>query len=161
MRQIVKASNNGPEGHFSIGRGTNANPGSAASTPHKQRKNATAGLKTPTSGKRKHVVKAEEDVGGDAEVLVKEEDDGKKPLGDASAGVNQGQVFVLLKTESIDEDAFVGDGSPSKRARRASTLHPGMVNTYNEEDSGTELDSSVSEYLPEESAKVEEEFWMA
>lgn len=166
MRQMVKAANNGADGHFSIGKGAGANPSSATATPRKRGKNATAVPKTPTSGKRKSVSKSDDVFGDDGDVLVKEEGEGtprKETLRPASAGVNQGYADVLLKTEPVDDDyVLMDEESPSKRVRRASVLPPGMVSVYGEEeDSQTELDSEISEYFPEESIKVEEDFWMA
>ncbi|KAB8067702.1 hypothetical protein BDV29DRAFT_185678 [Aspergillus leporis] len=150
MRQIVKTSNSGTEGHFNIGKG---GPSSATSTPRKPRKNAATASKapTPTSGKRKQDAKATEDT----EVAV--EEGAETPMRVASA------AGAVLKEEP-KEDVFMGhDASPSKRVRRASVLHPGMVSNFGEEDSQTELDSSVSEYLPEDSYKMveDEDFWFA
>ncbi|KAB8216087.1 hypothetical protein BDV33DRAFT_194648 [Aspergillus novoparasiticus] len=167
MRQMVKAANNGADGHFSIGKGAGTNPSGATATPRKRGKNATAMPKTPTSGKRKNASKSDDVFGGDVGVLVKEEGEGTpggKPLGPASAGVNQGHTGVSLKIEPLDDDgdAVLMDESPSKRVRRASVLPPGMVSTYGEEEgSQTELDSEISEYFPEEHIKVEEDFLMA
>ncbi|OOO12907.1 hypothetical protein OAory_01006560 [Aspergillus oryzae] len=166
MRQMVKAANNGADGHFSIGKGAGTNPGSATATPCKRGKNATAIPKTPTSAKRKNTSKFDDVFGDDGDVLVKEEGEGtpvKKPLRSASAGVNQGHAGVSLKIEPLDDDdAVLMDESPSKRVRRASVLPPGMVSTYGEEEgSQTELDSEISEYFPEEHIKVEEDFLMA
>ncbi|KAF7588797.1 hypothetical protein BBP40_005228 [Aspergillus hancockii] len=150
MRQLVKAANSGTDGHFSIGRG--AATSSAASTPRKPRKNATATPKTPTSGKRKKTAKAAVDDDVDATAVVKDEREAT-PLGPAFGG-------VALKKEPREDDVFMGHDSPSKRVRRASSLHPGMVSNFGE-DSQTELDSSVSEYLPEDSYKLveDEEYW--
>ncbi|KAE8419417.1 hypothetical protein BDV36DRAFT_294252 [Aspergillus pseudocaelatus] len=169
MRQMVKAANNGADGHFSIGKGASANPSSATATPRKRGKNATAVPKTPTSGKRKNISKSDDVFGDDRDVHVKEEGEGtprKEPLSPASAGVNRGYAGVPLKTEPADDDddddVLMDEESPSKRVRRASVLPPGMVSTYGEEeDSQTELDSEISEYFPEESNKVEEDFLMA
>ncbi|KAE8140740.1 hypothetical protein BDV38DRAFT_279714 [Aspergillus pseudotamarii] len=159
MRQMVKAANNGADGHFSIGKGPGANPSSAAATPRKRGKNATAVPKTPTSGKRKNAFKSNDVFGDDRDVHVKEEGEGtppKEPLSPASAGVNQGYAGVPLKTEPVDgDDVFMDEESPSKRVRRASVLPPGMVSSYGEEeDSQSELDSEISEYFPEESNKI-------
>ncbi|KAE8356626.1 hypothetical protein BDV28DRAFT_144951 [Aspergillus coremiiformis] len=157
MRQMAKASNNNTEGHFSIGKGTGTSTGNTVSTPRKPRKSATTTPKTPTSGKRKHGAKSDAAIDDDGDALVKEEGEEtprKKPLRPASAGVNQGQAGVSLKAEPSD-DVFMEDGSP-KRVRRASALPPGMVQTYDGDDSQTELDSSVSEYLPEDSLKESE-----
>ncbi|KAK6812018.1 hypothetical protein RU639_012244 [Aspergillus parasiticus] len=165
MRQMVKAANNGADGHFSIGRGAGTNPSSATATPRKRGKNTTAIPRTPTSGKRKNASKSDDIFGGDVDALVKEEGEGTpggKPLRPASAGVNQDHAAVSLKIEPLDDDTVLMDESPSKRVRRASVLPPGMVSTYGEEEgSQTELDSEISEYFPEEHIKVEEDFMMA
>ncbi|KAE8324279.1 hypothetical protein BDV39DRAFT_207954 [Aspergillus sergii] len=165
MRQMVKAANNGADGHFSIGKGAGTNPSSATATPRKRGKNATAIPRTPTSGKRKNAFKSDDIFGGDVDVLVKEEGEGTpggKPPRPASAGVNQGHTGVSHKIEPLDDDdAVLMDESLSKRVRRASVLPPGMVSTYGEEEgSQTELDSEISEYFPEEHIKVEEDFLM-
>ncbi|OGM45709.1 hypothetical protein ABOM_005405 [Aspergillus bombycis] len=162
MRQMVKAANNGTDGHFSIGRGAGTSPSSAAATPRKRGKNAMAIPKTPTSGKRKNALKSE-NFGDDVDVFVKQEGEatpGTEALRPASAGINQGHIDV--KTEPVDDnDVFIDDESPLKRVRRASALPPGMVSTYGEEDSQSEMDSEISEYFPEGSTKVEEDFLMA
>ncbi|KAB8212474.1 hypothetical protein BDV34DRAFT_218847 [Aspergillus parasiticus] len=142
MRQMVKAANNGADGHFSIGRGAGTNPSSATATPRKRGKNTTAIPRTPTSGKRKNASKSDDIFGGDVDALD--------------------HAAVSLKIEPLDDDTVLMDESPSKRVRRASVLPPGMVSTYGEEEgSQTELDSEISEYFPEEHIKVEEDFMMA
>ncbi|EAU35309.1 predicted protein [Aspergillus terreus NIH2624] len=176
MRQIVKASSNGSDGHFSIGKGT-AN--SAASTPRKPRSTSTpkggAGPKTPaSSGKRKRR-NPYDDGDGDSDddrVAVKMEADDldldatpsrKRPLQPAFAGLNLAQgvrVGTTLKLEPRDEEGVFGvEESPSKRVRKASVLPPGMVSYDVDEDEG---ETSASEYQPEVGqGEQEADFMMA
>ncbi|KAE8381073.1 hypothetical protein BDV26DRAFT_289775 [Aspergillus bertholletiae] len=168
MRQIVKTSNNGSEGHFSIGKGAATSPSGAAATPRKRGKNATAIPRTPPSGKRKNASKSDKGLGNGEDVSVKKKGGTpeKQPLWPASADVNQGHAGVRPKAEPVDDDDddvfFMDEESPSKRVRKASTRAPGMVSSYSEEEDGsqTEPDSEISEYLPEESVKMEEEYLM-
>ncbi|KAB8265654.1 hypothetical protein BDV32DRAFT_144175 [Aspergillus pseudonomiae] len=147
MRQMVKAANNGTDGHFSIGRGAGTNPSSATATPRKRGKNAMAVPKTPTSGKCRNGSRSDNAFGDDGDVLVKQEGEvipGTEALRLASAGVKQEHVDVPLKAEPVDDhDVFLDDESPSKRVRRASVLPPGMVSTYGEEDSQSEVDTEI------------------
>ncbi|KAL5365381.1 hypothetical protein BJX96DRAFT_12219 [Aspergillus floccosus] len=176
MRQIVKASSNGTEGHFSIGKGTAK---SVASTPRKPRSTSTpkggAGPKTPaSSGKRKRRNAYDDVDDGDSDddrVAVKMEADDlgldtptkKRPLQPAFAGLNLAQsvrVGTTLKLEPRDDEGglFGVDRSPSKRVRKASVLPPDMVSYDDDEDDMVEEgETSASEYQPEEIGQGEHE----
>ncbi|PYI03797.1 hypothetical protein BO78DRAFT_431850 [Aspergillus sclerotiicarbonarius CBS 121057] len=178
LRQAARDSG-GVEGHFSIGKGIKK--ASPATTPRKPRKAATAA--TPGSGKRKRgAAKKDSDEEESAvstmsptlsspaavepETPTKGKGKGKSvsklPVRPAVAGnssqvravAEQREVFVVdeNKEEKNEEEA----GSPAKRARKPSALHPGMV-TWNDDDEQEEISSSASEYVPEPEVEVKGE----
>ncbi|KAE8152432.1 hypothetical protein BDV25DRAFT_137881 [Aspergillus avenaceus] len=141
MRQLVKASNSSFDGHFTIGKGGASNNSSAASTPRKTRRAAVP--KTPT---RKQVYVPVKE-GGDRVEMDEESEDKKSVMH---------RVFVKRE---LDDDDHGLQRSPSKRVRRSSALPEGMVGFGDEdgyEDDSSEVDSLVSEYVPEPEVKVEE-----
>ncbi|KAL4890506.1 hypothetical protein BDV59DRAFT_204221 [Aspergillus ambiguus] len=168
MRQMVKASPNNSDSHFSIGKGT-------ASTPRKPRSTPKAAGTTST-GKRKRRAKKrdeyefDESADDQAAVPIKMEapvdhDDvaidtptkEKKSLQPAFADLNLHLVGTTLKVEPRDDDPFVFGASLPKQVRTASTLPPGMVNFgTDEEDREDEGGTSVWEYHPEDGRREEE-----
>ncbi|PTU23481.1 hypothetical protein P175DRAFT_0500040 [Aspergillus ochraceoroseus IBT 24754] len=172
MRQLVK-SNNNAEARFSIAKGTGSS--SAHSTPRKPHRAATASS-TPGSGKRRRIndvnstwqhsdsdsispVKMELDVDGGPITPT------KQPLRPTTAGMNQGQKHTeigsgssTIKLEKEDVTVVMGgnDVTPTKRSRRASTLPPGIVTYVVDEDAADDVESSASEYAPDESAPMDD-----
>lgn len=169
MRQIVKASSNGTEGHFSIGKGTSTSTSSKAHSASKTTASST--------GKRKRGTTHRDDAAPEPDVKMElgERSDvdfdtpTRKPvLQSTFTALNYAPATPRIGTSlplDPEDDPFV-EMSPTKRVRKASVLPPGMVshaddgedkNGGNQED---DLDSLVSEYQPDFiKAEVEDENW--
>lgn len=141
MRQLVRDKG---EGNFSI---SAANSSSTTTTPRKSKKTVTTTTAcTPGSSAKKRknaAIKNEDDIDLGTPSKIKSE------------SVVAGTSLGITGNETVDYD----DGeSPSKRARKATTLSPGMVSGYGngddengEGEDGDAYDSTGTEYVPDDS----------
>ncbi|KAI9038365.1 uncharacterized protein KD926_010901 [Aspergillus affinis] len=156
---------------FSISNGNASGP----STPRRPR---ATGLKTPSSSKRKPPSPAGDADSADSKTVEENVTPTKKPLRPTVAGMNRiggmlGQIGSTLKMEDTvkmeadddDEVTFIGQGTPSKRLRKASSLASGMVSYKIEddddedEDKDEDVESSASEYMPDHARDVNEDLF--
>ncbi|PLB41535.1 uncharacterized protein BDW47DRAFT_122577 [Aspergillus candidus] len=178
MRQMVKqSSKDSSEGHFSIGKGGSSNP----STPRKPRKGPGSATATPSSGKRKRVangpamsspIKQELEDGmnvGSVPIKLEQDSSLSRPSFGAVPYAN-GREETGVTGSTIGLESQVGSGvdrvgvdyhlimrdrdvSPTKRPRRAAVPAPGMMRyMVDEDDDGVDVESSASEYVPEQRA---------
>lgn len=142
MRAQVRASGTG---NFSIG----SSKGSAASTPRKPR--AKSAATTPGSGKRKRSdANANESVNGDGDEEMQADTPSKKQQKPKRGHVKKESTSSEITIPDLDTIA----ATPAKRTRTPAA-HPSDMVVYQSEGENKSIDSSASEYVPEETVGQE------
>lgn len=138
MRQMAKAAG-GTAGSFAIKKGP-SNP----VTPSKPRRGVSSTPASKASSSKRKIVERDESGAGDGEEKDEEMPEAETP---SKAPKVKHEDVKGIKLE-LAELGGVGD-IPTKRSRKASRLHTGMVD-YSDGEDETERESSASEYVPEE-----------